>query len=160
MKKTLLILRHAMPEDYSSQTQDDLRKLTELGVAQANEVSKALLSEGITPNRVISSDAVRARHTAEIVCGNLGVNFTVNGDLYSSSINRVMSTISKVSSDVDTLMIVGHNPTFTEITMKISESPVALRQADCVVLTADIEDWGLVDAVVWDLIKVVQPLSR
>jgi phosphohistidine phosphatase len=156
MKRKLFILRHALPENYVSSGSDHSRKLTDRGRLQSETVGRKLNGK-YSFNKVISSDAARAKETAEIVCEILGVDHSLDPKLYSSSPRQIKNAISRVSEDVSNLMIIGHNPTFSELSTQLSATPVGLSQAFCAVLECELEDWSLVDTVQWELLEILDP---
>src|SRR5579875_651208 len=64
--KMLVLMRHGKAEAHSSGS-DKGRVLTERGRRQASAIARGIASAGQRPDRIVSSDAVRARQTAEIV---------------------------------------------------------------------------------------------
>ena len=59
--KTLLILRHAKSSWKDSSLTDHDRPLNKRGKQDAPRMGKFLLQQGLTPDRIISSTAKRAR---------------------------------------------------------------------------------------------------
>jgi phosphohistidine phosphatase len=65
--KDLLLLRHAKSSWEDSELSDFERALNARGKRDATRIGKLILEEGLTPHCIISSSAVRARSTADIV---------------------------------------------------------------------------------------------
>jgi phosphohistidine phosphatase len=73
----LLIIRHAAAEDTAEGGTDLERALTGKGQRQAADLGRFLRHHGILPQAILTSPAVRARQTAEIVAQNLGAGVQV-----------------------------------------------------------------------------------
>jgi phosphohistidine phosphatase len=65
--KTLLVLRHAKSSWNDSALDDHERPLHERGLRDAPRMGALVREHGLRPDVVLSSDAVRARLTAEAV---------------------------------------------------------------------------------------------
>jgi phosphohistidine phosphatase len=117
-QKILQIARHAKSNWDYEQIADIDRPLKEKGIERAYQVSHKIKQENLIPDLIITSPANRAMHTAVIFARVLGVPLTrlsINQLLYDASMGQIMELISHTSNDVDTLMILGHNPDFTQL---------------------------------------------
>jgi len=75
-----------------------------------------LLKKHVTPDLLLSSPANRALHTATIFAREMQIPLSklkVNETLYFSSENEILSLVKDTRPEVSSLMIFGHNPTFT-----------------------------------------------
>ena len=88
--------------------------------------------ERLSPELVISSDARRARLTAEAMAEAAGYTGTILLDprLYHAGVGDILDVLrTVVETDVDTLMIVGHNPGLealvAHLTGELEEFPTA-----------------------------------
>lgn len=118
MIKNLYIVRHGKSTwDYES-TSDIDRPLKERGIKDAYTMSERLLKRNQVPELIISSNAARALHTATIFARTFKLNskqIVINGDLYLTSPNTAIDIVSSTDNDIHSLMIIGHNPTFTDL---------------------------------------------
>ena len=73
--------------------------------------------EGLIPDRVLCSSATRATQTWQLVEKELGSKVPVEytGDLYHASSSSLLSLIRDLSDSDDTILLVGHNPTFESL---------------------------------------------
>ncbi|ALJ03949.1 hypothetical protein APS56_01740 [Pseudalgibacter alginicilyticus] len=113
--KRIIIVRHAK-SSWKHDVIDHERPLNNRGGEDANLVSKHLKAYNVNPDLILSSDAVRAKTTAEIFISNL--NFTkkkVNliHDLYDFAGHNLLNVIKSTDNSVETLMIFGHNHALT-----------------------------------------------
>jgi len=110
--KTLLILRHAKSSWEFPELSDHDRPLNGRGKRDAPRIGRKLLKEGVIPQLIISSPAVRAYSTAEKVakaCGYDG-EITVDSSLYGSGYTEYLNVLQVQNDQYDIIMLVGHNP--------------------------------------------------
>ena len=104
----IYFLRHADAEDYAPTDFD--RKLTLKGLDQANRVGKFCVSRSITPTAILSSPLVRARETAEIVGGHLGIKPILQDWIACGMRPSTLFEKLIARGKSESLMIVGHEP--------------------------------------------------
>lgn len=112
--KKLILIRHAK-SSWEHAVSDQNRPLNFKGFNDANNLSKALIGQ-INPDIVFSSDALRAKTTAEIFLLNLGIandNLVLNHHLYDFSGNKLVNVIKNTPKTVDELLVFGHNNAIT-----------------------------------------------
>lgn len=68
---------------------------------------------GLEPDLVISSTALRARTTAELVleAGGFDAPLELTDALYEASVGGALEVVRRVPDDVSTLLVAGHEPT-------------------------------------------------
>jgi len=113
--KKLKIIRHAK-SSWKYQVIDFERPLKDRGIADAFLVATSAKSKFFKPDLILSSDAIRAKSTAEIFIKNLGFNsidFKLNNKLYDFSGEDLIEVIKKCDANVDHVMIFGHNYAIT-----------------------------------------------
>jgi len=111
------MVRHAK-SSWKHDVIDHKRPLKGRGIRDAALVSEALKDNVTAPERIITSDAVRAHTTALYFKEAFNVsdsNFTTNHSLYDFSGQQVMNIIKNLDNANDTVMIVGHNHAFTSV---------------------------------------------
>jgi len=115
----LLIVRHATAEDGGPRLRDWDRALTDDGRAEALLVSTTLHLLGTVPDVVLSSPLVRARQTAEIVAGELGMDVTLAEELQAGDATLEHVQRLLVRHTVDTAMLVGHEPDLSSLAARL-----------------------------------------
>ena len=116
MKKRILILRHAKALSLASDNffKDKDRSLSKKGREDASTIGRMLSKENLGINILISSDAARTKETSEIIEHSLNISTTEYTDkLYNASLTDMRNMISKLNDTINTIMIVGHNPTIS-----------------------------------------------
>jgi phosphohistidine phosphatase len=126
--KTLILMRHA----HAAQGEDDFaRPLTDRGQKQAEVVGADLQELGLVPDSVVCSSALRARRTAEIVAALLAFSGEiVKSDLlYDASMMDYFKAIQGTADAANTLLLVGHNPSVSEVLMALTQHEVEVPPA-------------------------------
>lgn len=121
--KTLYIVRHAK-SSWEHDVIDHERPLKKRGFKDAELVSKHLKGKIELPNLVISSDAMRAKTTADIFVSNLGISlsdFKLDHELYDFSGFKLTEVIQTCDNSVDILMVFGHNYAMTSFVNKYGD---------------------------------------
>lgn len=124
--KTLVLLRHAKSSwDYPL---DDIdRPLKSKGVHKITRVSKENKRIFAISDAVITSPAIRAVHTANILIRETNLEFNkllINEYLYTFSSISVEKEIKRIPDKFDYVIFVGHNPAFTEIINKVAKKKI------------------------------------
>jgi len=116
--KQLLLLRHAKSSWSDDATPDFARPLAPRGERDAPAMGERLRSHGVTITRIVSSPALRARRTAELVAAALGHSehdVQLVPELYLAAPRTILDVVARQIDAVDSLLIVGHNPGLTEL---------------------------------------------
>jgi len=116
--KYLHIVRHGKASwDYENIADID-RPLKERGIKDSYLMAEKMRAKNQIPDYFISSPAVRALHTATIfarVFGLEGSKLEIRNDLYMTGKKNILDIIKQTNNTIDSLMIFGHNPAFTDI---------------------------------------------
>ena len=144
--KTLYIVRHAKSSWGDSSLRDWERPLNERGLRAAPEMARRLKARGVSLDRLVTSFAVRARTTAEIFVAGLGLSeavLAVDEGLYGASAMDWLRTIQQLDESWQTVMMVGHNPSVTELIQCLGRTDIA-NVPTCGVLEVRYEGecWG------------------
>lgn len=107
----LYFFRHGQAEDVQMPDFDDFtRRLTDKGRERTEAAGKALVTLGVKPARLYSSQRARARETAEILGKILGVEVIAREDVgYGFHVPVVETLIADLSPNAE-VMFVGHEP--------------------------------------------------
>ena len=125
--KVLHVVRHAKSSwDYQNISDYD-RPLKLRGIVNAYEMARRVKIRNTLPKLIVSSPANRALHTASVFARVLEFplgQFKIESDLYGSDIETIISLIKNLDDGIDTVMIFGHNPEFTNLANFFSKKPV------------------------------------
>lgn len=155
MLKHLFLLRHGNAPRAANESDAD-RKLSQLGYKEAEQVADFLNISTNPIDLIKSSDSVRTRQTVSKLLENFSskpkVEFT--SGLYNVSGYEILEIIKSTSTEINNLMIVGHNPGITSILDLINptgNSQDILRARDyevtckMVVVKLEQSDWETID---------------
>jgi phosphohistidine phosphatase len=112
----LHLLRHAHAGDPDGWTGDDAaRPLSPKGERQAERLGAFLASARFRADAIVSSPRVRARRTAEIVAGHIGLEVSLDDRLGAgfdaATVDAILADLGAVARPV----LVGHDPDFSEL---------------------------------------------
>ena len=116
--KELILVRHAKSSWRDPSLDDHSRPLNKRGKRDAPEMGDRLARRGCDPDLLISSTAVRALETARTIARKLGYpreRILEDERLYHASVEGLIGVIGNVDDSVETLMLFGHNPGFTQL---------------------------------------------
>ena len=144
--KTLYILRHAQKDASEDQYDYDI-KLTQKGLDDSVLIGQKLKEKDIRPDLIVSSPAIRARTTTEIVAKEITYrkNIMYNEVIYQAFLNEVIESISYTFDNVNTLLIVGHNPSLTALAVTYGDFKEELKSANAIRIDFDCDSWISID---------------
>jgi phosphohistidine phosphatase len=142
--KTLLVLRHAKSSWDDPSLDDHERPLNGRGRKDAPRVGGVLKQRGLTPDLVVSSDAVRAHTTAHAAAREAGYRGEIVSDkrLYLASPTGILAVLRGVRPvEAETVMVVGHNPGLEELVAHLAGTPEPMPTAALAQIDLPIDDW-------------------
>ncbi|TBN13198.1 SixA phosphatase family protein [Hyunsoonleella pacifica] len=113
--KKLILIRHAK-SSWEFDVIDHERPLKTRGINDANLVATELKSHNIIPDKVLISDAMRTKLTAQIILPVLNIpesKVSFDYKLYDFSGKDLVDVIKSCGNSVETLMVFGHNHAIT-----------------------------------------------
>ena len=115
--KTILLFRHAK-SDWAAEMPDAERPLAPRGEKAAVQMGRMITAAGSAPERAIVSSAARTRQTFDLACeaGGWDASARVTDALYEATAAAVLAEIQAEPDDVATLVVVGHEPTTSQLT--------------------------------------------
>ncbi len=141
--KTLLVLRHAKSSWNDPALDDHERPLNRRGRRDAPRMGELVREYGLMPDVVISSDAVRARMTAEAMAeaARYAGEILLDQHLYLASPDDILSLLRRVQQNAETVMIVGHNPGLEELVEQLTGAWQDLPTAALAQIVLPIDRW-------------------
>ena len=156
MKKKLLIIRHAKAESGDFKIEDFDRPLSQTGIDEAEEMGQKLLQKNIIPDGIISSPALRAISTAQLIsneCGFNQENIILELNIYEASVSQILKSINNMDNDLNFVVLFGHNPGLTMLSRDLTNADIYdLPTCGMVMLEFEVNDWSLVSAGTADLL--------
>jgi phosphohistidine phosphatase len=121
--KTLFIVRHGK-SSWDLETVADIdRPLKDKGIKDAYDIAGRVKIKKQIPQRILSSPANRALHTAIIFSRVLEVQeeeIIISEGLFHTDPAGIINIIGNTPVHIDSLMIFGHNPGFTSLSNILS----------------------------------------
>ena len=148
--KLLLILRHAKSSWEFAELPDHDRPLNNRGKRDALRIGKKLLKEGVVPQLIISSSAIRASSTALKVakaCGYQG-EIIVENSLYGSGYTEYLNAVKKKDDRYDIIMLVGHNPHSEQLLEILTGTMNTMSTCTVACVMLSIASWNEIDSQV------------
>ena len=112
--KEIYVLRHAKSSWDNSNLSDFERPLADRGISDAKKMSKFLKDMNIKIDKVLCSNAIRAKETFDLTAD--GFNFeidkaTYSDKLYFGDMTTIIQDLKELDESLNNILIVGHNPT-------------------------------------------------
>ena len=147
--KTLYVVRHAKSSWKDSSLADWERPLNKRGQRDAPLMGQRLAKRGIKPQAMVSSPATRAIKTAQAMAAEVGYpkkEIQIDDRLYVAGVKGIIKVIEDFDDDLETVMIFGHNPSFTELAGYLTgEHIVNLSTCAIYAMNFDIDSWREID---------------
>jgi len=146
----LIFFRHG-PAGSKAEWQgaDDERPLTADGRAAVAQAAALLARSGVDADAVLTSPLTRARETAEIVAEAIGcTDRLADDDRLAHGLDRTrLSAVVGDHSGAQCLVLVGHEPDFSETIGQITGGTVVVKKAG--VARVDVDEQTMRGALVW-----------
>ena len=160
--KTILLLRHAKSSWKDPDLPDHDRPLKKRGQNDAPRMGKLLKDEDLIPDLIMSSTAVRAKKTAELVakaCKYKG-EISLNQSLYGAEPADYLKVLQELSDKYKTVLVVGHSPSVEETVDVLTGSPdVIMPTCALAHISLPIQNWAKLNEqkIKGKLLKVWRP---
>jgi phosphohistidine phosphatase len=157
--KTLFLLRHARAENSASGLSDLTRVLNERGREEAQTVGTFIKKQNLEFDLVLSSPAVRARNTTDLVLAAAGLSHSVRDDerIYEAGPLRLLEVISEIEQDASATLLVGHNPGIEELLILLTGSAQQMATATLARIDFRADEWSKVAESTASLEWIVTP---
>ncbi len=141
----LYLLRHADAAWVHDAGNDFTRRLSELGHEQAERRAEWLALQSVKPDAVLCSSAIRTRETLQLLSPKVALQtdkISYCDEIYDATVDDLLSLIQAVPAATRRLLLVGHNPSISELISKLTGKPaIALATAGFAHLQTAEESW-------------------
>ena len=113
-------------------------------------MGKRLVKRDVKPDLLISSPALRALTTAQLIAEEVGYkrkDIVVDNRLYASGPDDLLAVIRALDKKLDRVMLVGHNPEFTDLAHRLSSEIVDMPTSAIAEFSFDTKAWSDVGEV-------------
>jgi phosphohistidine phosphatase len=145
--KTLFLVRHAKSSRDDPGLSDQERPLNDRGFRDAPKMGARLAKRDVKPDLILSSPAVRARTTAELMARKLGYkvkDIVLDERLYSAAPDDVLDVIHELGDKPKCVMVFGHNPELGQLVSRLSRKDTDMPTCAVAEFSYDIKSWSLV----------------
>jgi phosphohistidine phosphatase len=123
LARTLYLLRHAKSSWDDPTLSDHARPLAPRGRRDAKRVAEHLRKLGVEPELVLCSSSARTRETLEFLLPAIPHSAVGYEDaLYGASRDELLARIHSVPDEVESLMLIGHNPGMEDLALGLASS--------------------------------------
>ena len=148
--KRLYLLRHAKSDWGTPGLRDHDRTLAPRGHRAAPIVARYMAANDLRPSLVIVSSATRARETLGYF-DDVTKDATVQVEpaVYGADVGDLLGLIGRVADDMDSLLLVGHNPTMQDLALTLASGGPGAEAAHAkfptaalAILDLDVDTWA------------------
>jgi phosphohistidine phosphatase len=143
--KTLFLIRHAKSSWDDPALPDKDRPLDDRGKRDAPKMGKRLAKRDVNPDLILSSPAMRALTTAQIIARKLDYklqDIVVDDRLYAGEMDDLLNVIQQLDDKLERVMLVGHNPELTELAYRLSSDITHMPTCAVAELKFDAKSWS------------------
>tara|TARA_B100000427_G_scaffold284504_1_gene257407 strand:+ start:108 stop:593 length:486 start_codon:yes stop_codon:yes gene_type:complete len=124
--KRLILLRHAKSSWSQPVLSDHERHLNQQGIGEAELIGAYINKHYSCPEYIVSSTAKRTLETIQIIAKQINYTNTIEQDpkIYGGQIPDILSIINNINNKYNSTILVGHNPTTTNIINHITNAKI------------------------------------
>lgn len=144
--KSLYLVRHAKSDWSEPGQKDEDRGLMGKGIKKTMLIVEYLKQKTVMPDLIITSPALRAESTAKLIAEGLGYPLSKikkEKIIYKGDSDDIMDFIFETSDSLESLMLIGHNPTFTNLANRFLDEILEwLPTTGVVCINFDTDNWN------------------
>jgi phosphohistidine phosphatase len=148
MTKKLLLIRHAKSDWSTPNCSDFDRPLNKRGNENALMMAKRLKNNGILLQKIVSSPALRAISTANIIATEIGISknkIELNKFIYEASCNTLLKIVNELDQKTDFVTLIGHNNAITDLAVYLTDADIFnIPTCGMVMITFPFKDWKMI----------------
>lgn len=137
------------------------RPLDKRGIHDAPRVGAVLDETGISFDRVLCSDARRARQTLSLISQGGAIKDDVieyRSDMYGASAHHLLSCLAEQADADSNIALVGHNPGMEDLANSLAEEAVgAMSTCNVVQIEFDCDSWSDLPGLTGNVTLVIRP---
>ena len=125
--KVLHLIRHAKSSWSDPSLDDHDRPLKQRGIEACQIIGQKLMQEGCRFEHIYCSSALRAQQTIKYILGCISDKegeWKTDSDLYTFSPSQLWRWIHSIPDTEESVLIVGHNPAFTEFINDVANASI------------------------------------
>lgn len=143
--KTLYLVRHAKSSWKYPELTDFDRPLNKRGKRDAPEMGRRLKDRDIMPDLMLSSPANRALTTCREIARQIDFpksGIQTDAGIYHAGTSTLLAIIRKTPGSIDSLMMFGHNPGFTDFANQLAGTDIFnIPTCGIFACSFDVDEW-------------------
>ena len=141
--KKLVIIRHAKSDWEDSSLDDFDRPLNTRGEENAPYMGNFLKEKSLIPDLIMSSPALRAITTAELIAKEVGYTSDImqNQYIYEAYVNTLQDIVSYIPDTNEVVFLVGHNPGVSALAYMLCDLKESIPTCATVEIEFDCDSW-------------------
>lgn len=158
--KNLYLMRHATSDWSDTTVSDEERTITLQGYTDIDSIAYHLNQQGIKPELIVSSCAIRAQETSLALAKFLHYTDKIHylKEFYLASAQRMQETITLQPNECDNIFIIGHDRQLREFIEAITKEKVSkIPTSSVIALNLDINHWSELEAGKGDIAFSLYP---
>ena len=157
--KTLYLLRHAKSSWKDETLADIERPLNGRGRKASQTMGGVLKKQKVIPDLVLSSSAVRARQTTDLVmeAANLSSELRFDERIYEASAQKLLAVVNQIEKSKKNVLLVGHNPGLEEFLELLTGSAETMPTGTLSKVILRASTWAAVSSKGGTLEWIVRP---
>ncbi len=135
------------------------RPLNARGLRAAPFMGGLMRRRKLVPDIILSSPAMRARHTAELVqkAGAFDAEINFDHTIYQASPGSLRQAVAAIDDEFTTALLVGHNPGIEGFITYLTGELEPMPTAALAVIELEVDSWCNVDDGCGELKAVIRP---
>jgi phosphohistidine phosphatase len=158
--KKLYLIRHAKSDWSDGSLSDFERGLKKRGHKDLDTISSYMSLQKLKPDLIISSLALRAQITADLLGKKIGYEGRIHymEELYNSRPKILMNVLSLQDDSYETIFLVGHNPELTEFAnFLVKDNFPKLPTLGVLAIHLNIDSWSEIKEQCGEIDFFIQP---
>jgi len=158
--KKIYFIRHAKAEVFLEGLSDFERGLKKRGVKDIKTIASYMALQGISPDIILSSCAMRAEQTTLGLAEKLGFDGQKYflEELYYASHREILGIIIAQEESCDSIFVIGHNPQLNELVNTLSSECISkIPTMGVVALSFDVDSWSEIEKMKGSLDFFIYP---
>ena len=161
MSRFLYLMRHAQSADKHLNQADKERELTPTGLHDAILVGAYLYRQKINFDVVVSSTAIRAKHTAELVIDAAKLmpdKIQLEEELFTASVRTFLALVNELDDSLTHVMCVGHNPVISYLAEYLTKAEIGdMPPAGLAIIQFNVQHWKEISQGSGSLVNFLTP---
>ncbi len=159
--KTIYIVRHAKSSWDFPHCADHERPLIDKGIKRTDRISNWLIQNRVEVEVIISSHAIRAHETAQLIAGVLDFpkdQIRIAPAIYHADAEDLIDQFYDLPNDHSSALLVGHNPTLTNfVNYYLNDKIDWLPTSGLVGIAFDTQKWEELSIAKHEVLFVITP---